>query len=152
VIPADPAYAGIVSRGLAFGIDALIAVGAATIGLQAALAALSVLDLTNGSSIGGAAAVSYVVTVPLVFVAYCAGLWALWGRTIGMVLLGIRVVTGDGGTPGVARSLVRAFGYWLSAILFLGFLWIGVDRRSQGFHDKLAGTFVVYDEPAPASS
>jgi uncharacterized RDD family membrane protein YckC len=29
--------------------------------------------------------------------------------------------------------------------LFIGFIWIGIDRRKQGFHDKIAGTLVVYD-------
>jgi uncharacterized RDD family membrane protein YckC len=26
---------------------------------------------------------------------------------------------------------------------FLGFIWIGLDARKQGWHDKLAGTVVV---------
>ena len=35
----------------------------------------------------------------------------------------------------------------VSAILFLGYLWILFDNRRQGFHDKLAGTIVVYSWP-----
>ncbi|WP_141737159.1 RDD family protein [Marinobacter sp. X15-166B] len=32
----------------------------------------------------------------------------------------------------------------LSALpLCLGFIWVGVDKRKQGWHDKLAGTVVV---------
>jgi uncharacterized RDD family membrane protein YckC len=27
----------------------------------------------------------------------------------------------------------------------LGIIWIGIDKRKQGFHDKLAGTVVVRD-------
>lgn len=145
VIPPDQPYAGMVSRGLAFSVDALAVVFVSTFGLQLALAILSVVDVTPDARPGHTAAVGYVVAVPLVFVAYCAGFWTLWGRTPGMMLLRLRVVVANGGPPGVGRSLVRALGYWVSAILFLGFLWIGVDRRSQGFHDKLAGTFVVYD-------
>jgi uncharacterized RDD family membrane protein YckC len=30
--------------------------------------------------------------------------------------------------------------------LFAGFAWIAVDRRKQGFHDKIARTVVIYDE------
>ena len=30
--------------------------------------------------------------------------------------------------------------------IFLGFLWIAFDKRKQGWHDKLAGTVVTYDE------
>jgi len=26
----------------------------------------------------------------------------------------------------------------------LGFIWIGIDNRKQGWHDKLAGTLVIY--------
>jgi hypothetical protein len=35
----------------------------------------------------------------------------------------------------------------ISGILFLGYLWILFDNRRQGFHDKLAGTYVVYSWP-----
>jgi len=37
-----------------------------------------------------------------------------------------------------ARAALEALG--------LGFFWIGIDRRKQGFHDKLANTVVVYDD------
>ena len=46
----------------------------------------------------------------------------------------------------IDQPVVRVLGYIVSAILMLGFIWIAVDRRRQGFHDKLAGTFVVYDD------
>jgi uncharacterized RDD family membrane protein YckC len=29
-------------------------------------------------------------------------------------------------------------------LFFLGFLWIFVDRRRQGWHDKIANTYVIY--------
>jgi uncharacterized RDD family membrane protein YckC len=48
------------------------------------------------------------------------------------------------------RSLVRVLAYSVSAILLLGFLWIAVDRRRQGFHDKIAHTFVIYDRQRSA--
>jgi hypothetical protein len=35
----------------------------------------------------------------------------------------------------------------ISAIPFsLGFLWVSFDRRRQGWHDKVAGTYVTYQE------
>ena len=67
-----------------------------------------------------------------------------------MMLLGIRVVTVTGDPPGIGRSSIRAVGYWISAILMLGFAWIAVDERRQGFHDKLARTFVIYDRDVTA--
>jgi uncharacterized RDD family membrane protein YckC len=143
-LPAGPVpnYAGFVSRLLAFSIDALLAVALSTVGFAATSAVLSVLDSDSGHP---AAAVGFLLAVPAVFVLYCAGFWALWGRTPGMLLLGLRVVPVTGGDLGLGRSLLRVLAYWVSAILFLGFIWIAVDRRSQGFHDKIARTFCVYD-------
>jgi uncharacterized RDD family membrane protein YckC len=75
---------------------------------------------------------------------YFVGFWTLVGRTPGMLVLKMKIVTGDGGRPGLARSLIRYAGYFISAVLFcLGFIWIGIDARKQGWHDKLAGTFVA---------
>jgi uncharacterized RDD family membrane protein YckC len=33
-------------------------------------------------------------------------------------------------------------------LFFLGFLWILIDNRRQGWHDKMAGTCVIYNWPA----
>ena len=140
-------YAGVVSRGIAFVLDALVAVLVATVGFQLTIAVLSTVRVTSPSLSGSGKAFGLAATVPLVFAAYCAGSWALLGRTPGMMLLGLRVVRSDGSTPGIWRSIIRALSYWISAILMLGFAWIAVDRRRQGFHDKLARTFVVYDWP-----
>ena len=75
---------------------------------------------------------------------YFVAFWTFIGRTPGMLLLGMKIVTGDGRRPGFVRSLIRYIGYFVSAILFcLGFIWIGIDARKQGWHDKLAGTFVA---------
>jgi uncharacterized RDD family membrane protein YckC len=138
-------YAGVVSRGSAFAIDALAAVVVCTVGFQVTLAILATVNVTSFSAGGDAKALGFVLAVPMFFALYCAGFWALVGRTPGMMLLGVRVVKANGDPPGVRRSIIRAFGYWVSAVLLLGFAWIALDRRSQGFHDKLAGTFVVYD-------
>ncbi len=37
---------------------------------------------------------------------------------------------------------------WLAItpLLMWGFFWIAFDKRKQGWHDKLAGTVVIYDE------
>lgn len=138
-----PPYAGLVSRGAAFAIDATLIVVTCTLGYQLVAAIVSVLHVGHARNDGGALA--YLLAVPVVFAVYCAGFWTLVERTPGMMLLGLRVVTVDGRPLHAGRAALRAIGYWISAILFLGFAWIAVDRRSQGFHDKLAGTFVVYD-------
>lgn len=141
--PAD--LAGVVSRGAAFAVDAVVALVVATLGYQVALAVLGVVGLTAASGTTDVTALGYLLSLPVVFALYCAGFWTLLGRTPGMMVLGLRVVAGDGGPPGAGRSVVRALGYWVSAIALLGFLWVAVDPQRQGFHDKLAGTYVVYD-------
>lgn len=135
-------YAGVVSRGAAFVIDAI----AATILVAGATAVIrviaSVLDVkVHLPSDRGLA----YAALPIVFILYCAVCWAMLERTPGMALLGIRVVRKNGARPGVVRSLVRAVCYAFSAILLLGFAWSAIDRRRQAFHDKIAGTVVVYD-------
>lgn len=153
--PEAGGYAGIVSRGVAFAIDAVIALVVCTVGLQVVTAVLASVGIGTLWKGGTTAALGYVLALPVVFGAYCVGFWTLLGRTPGMMLMGLRVVTVDGAPPGVRRSIVRALGYWVSAILLLGFAWIAVDGRRQGFHDKLARTVVVYDwgggQRSPAS-
>jgi len=85
------------------------------------------------------------VVVSVVIVVYNLFFWALFGFTPGKFLLGLKVVRQDGRKMGLGRSIVRFIGYWVSAIpLFLGFIWIIIDSRREGWHDKLAGTHVIY--------
>ena len=47
----------------------------------------------------------------------------------------------------IPQSIGRYFAYLVSTIpLFLGFVWVGSDKRKQGWHDKLAGTVVIRDK------
>ncbi|MCU7837359.1 MAG: RDD family protein [gamma proteobacterium symbiont of Taylorina sp.] len=49
-----------------------------------------------------------------------------------------------GGKPSTTQFIVRYLGYYVSILpLFLGLIWVGIDKRKQGFHDKLAGTVVL---------
>ena len=65
-------------------------------------------------------------------------------RTMGMRILGMKVIDAYGDPPTNARCVVRTLGYLASgATMFLGFLWIGFDREKRGLHDWLAGTYVV---------
>ncbi len=64
--------------------------------------------------------------------------------TIGQSLLGLEVVGPEGAAVGWTRAAVRTLALGFSvAYLFLGVFWIGFDRFKQGWHDKLAGTYVV---------
>lgn len=67
------------------------------------------------------------------------------GTTPGKKVLGLRVVREDGSNANFFTMLLREWvGKWISgACLFLGFAWILIDRDHQGWHDKLASTYVV---------
>jgi len=46
----------------------------------------------------------------------------------------------------IGQAVGRYFAYILAAIpLLLGYIWVGIDKRKQGWHDKLAGTVVIRD-------
>ncbi|MAG35741.1 MAG: hypothetical protein CL878_05790 [Dehalococcoidia bacterium] len=67
------------------------------------------------------------------------------GQTPGKMLLGIKVVDRRGNPPSLGAAALREIvGKILSSIvLYLGFLWVLWDRQQQGWHDQLAGTYVV---------
>jgi len=71
--------------------------------------------------------------------------WMYKSATPGKMILGLRIVDANtGGKPGTGQFIGRYLGYYLSAIpLGLGLIWVGIDRRKQGWHDKLAGTVVI---------
>lgn len=72
--------------------------------------------------------------------------WVTAERTPGKAFMGLRVVTTEGKRLRTHRAIMRNIGYTLSALLFFGgFLWVLLDDRRQGLHDKIAGTYVVYD-------
>lgn len=132
--------AGIASRLLATAVDfvvviligiALLVVGA---GVRALFTGTLELDAPSDSIRGPLAS--------LVLVAYLAYGWGLNGRTVGMVVMGLRAVRRDGGDLSPWRGLARALLY----LIFLpGILWAIVSRRNASVQDLLLGTAVVYD-------
>jgi uncharacterized RDD family membrane protein YckC len=76
---------------------------------------------------------------------YYVFFWTIAGQTPGKMIMGVRVVTMEGEPLSFWRSVRRFIGYMLSFLaLYVGFLWILVDNNRQGWHDKLAGTIVIY--------
>jgi len=71
----------------------------------------------------------------------------IWGRTPGKWVAGIVVVDSGGQTPGPAaipREMIGKFVSYLAA--GIGIFWLMLDPKRQGWHDKIAGTYVV-DNP-----
>ena len=132
---------------MAFGVDIFAMAAISLLATQAIRLTAEFFRLSSfvlGRQIVEIAVRVSIVTVILLYLPVC---WALTSRSISKTLLGLRIVCADGVEFGLARSVVRFAGYWLSAIpLGLGFLAAIVDRKRRTFHDRIAGTLVVYDE------
>ncbi len=77
-------------------------------------------------------------------VVYFVGYWAKSGQTLGKTVMGIRIVSTNGTSLSWGKALLRYIGYVVSGVvLSLGFLWLAFDRKRQGWHDKIAGTYVL---------
>jgi uncharacterized RDD family membrane protein YckC len=86
-----------------------------------------------------------VVVALLFFYSYFVFFLSTTGQTVGMALMGLRVVTITGQRLHPGRALVRTLCYGLSLAPFgLGYLWVlGQDQR-QAWHDRIARTYVLY--------
>lgn len=81
---------------------------------------------------------------------YYVGYWSSSGQTLGKSMLGLKVVDGTGSPLSTGKAILRFLGYLISAAIFsLGFVWIAFDQKRQGWHDKIAGTYVVEVETEP---
>jgi uncharacterized RDD family membrane protein YckC len=144
-------YAGFVTRLVAYIIDQLIIAG--VISLVTVVAGFVMQSLHINELIGAqriAQVIMAILALLLIvsfLILYNIGFWMLAGQTPGKRLMGLRIVRTDGERITLGPAILRWLGYWLSAILFLGYLWVLVDDRRQAFHDKLAGTLVVYAWP-----
>ncbi len=66
------------------------------------------------------------------------------GQTPGKMLMNIRVIKTDGTKISDADAILRYIGYYInSPVIMLGWLWAFIDSENQGWHDKIARTYVV---------
>ncbi|GIK71343.1 MAG: hypothetical protein BroJett021_03310 [Chloroflexota bacterium] len=158
-------YAGIVTRGIALLIDILIVVLLLVIiNVSIRMPLDFFLDVNPESCaafVSGAATdrlfdntlglLCRIVDIVLVVAAFVVGpiyfifLATSGGQTVGKYIMGVRIVRLDGKPMGYPQATIRWFGYLASLLpLGLGFLWAIVDDRRRTFHDRLAGTCVIY--------
>jgi uncharacterized RDD family membrane protein YckC len=139
VARAQPLYAGFWIRVLAFLIDSVVIgliVGFATAGRPWPITGETWLAYANWHN--------FMET--FIGLAYFTITWSsiTGGQTLGMRALGLRVVGRDMAPIGLGTALVRWVGIVISAaVLLIGLIWVAFDSRKQGWHDKIAGTFVV---------
>lgn len=69
------------------------------------------------------------------------------GQTLGMKAVNIKLCRTDGTYPiGYAKGVLRWIGTYVSLFAIgLGYLWILIDENRQGWHDKIADTYVVQE-------
>ena len=66
------------------------------------------------------------------------------GQTLGSKLLNIRVVRTNGSDLSLSQALIRYVGFVISALcLLIGLIWAAFDANKQGWHDKIADTYVI---------
>jgi uncharacterized RDD family membrane protein YckC len=143
-------YAGAVTRLAAFALDQAVAttVFAASTALLAWAWRLVTAEEITWSPESWVTAVAFVMWL-FVYYAYP---WATSGKTFGMAVLGIRVVTAQGAPAGARNAVVRTLALPISFLtLGLGFLPIITGRHRRALHDLAAGTAVVYSWDARAA-
>ncbi|OLC56688.1 MAG: hypothetical protein AUH85_05495 [Chloroflexi bacterium 13_1_40CM_4_68_4] len=77
---------------------------------------------------------------------YYVFFWSSYGsgQTLGMRIFKLKVVKTDGTMLDLVGSFIRYVGFVVSAIcLGVGLIWAAFDANKQGWHDKIAGTYVV---------
>jgi uncharacterized RDD family membrane protein YckC len=143
---AETNQVGLVTRALAAIVD--LALISAVLSIGSGLLASIVPAVSGGSdglSIWGVltfGVVGFLIGGSL-FVAF----WALVGQTPGMRLLSIHLDVNGSREIGLRRAIKRLLAIPLSFLpLGLGFLAILLSPERRGWHDRIAGTTVVYDD------
>jgi uncharacterized RDD family membrane protein YckC len=137
-----PAYTGLITRALAFGLDAALINAVAIVVAAIVALTFSVVSVPEdlqivAAAVGGGLYVAWSI-------GYFVTFWATTGQTPGSRVFAIRVRAGGGGRLRPRRAALRFVGLTLAALpLFAGFLLILVDDRRRGLHDRIARTEVV---------
>ena len=139
-------HIGFLTRLVAWIIDAIIV----TIGSQIISWIFGVASFVPGTAgTGGELSFGVMQIMGMILqlvwaVGYLLYFWSSRGQTPGKMVMGIKIVSTDGGPLTLGKAFVRWIGYIISTVVFcLGFLWIIWDKEKQGWHDKIAGTYVV---------
>jgi uncharacterized RDD family membrane protein YckC len=103
-----------------------------------------VLTFALGMVLGDSgAAIASLLSLVIVF-GYVLYFWSTSGQTPGKSVMKIKIVSTDGSAMTMGKAVMRLIGYVVSGLIFyLGFIWILFDANKQGWHDKIAGTYVV---------
>ncbi len=135
------AYAGLVTRAVAIGID-LVAINLIALAAAGAVSFIAGL-FGHKSTISLAEAIGALAAWAVWSGVYFILFWTVTGQTLGSHLLGIRVLDDSGGRVKFRQAIRRYFAMLLAALpLGAGFIRVLFDERRRGFHDRVAGTVV----------
>ncbi len=138
-------YAGPVTRLTAFAIDSAISGIALAVMVAAATAVIQLVARTKVYPADAPPAVGSIVLTLWLFLYYYVS-WSAAGKTVGMAMLGLRVVRRDGSILDHRHAFFRVLAFPFSFLFFgLGLVGIVVGREHRAFHDVVGDTTVVYD-------
>ena len=105
---------------------------------------VAILSLVNITSITDPSASGTIIQTLISF-AYYIIFTATTGQTLGKMALGIMVVDVNGGKLTIGKVILReTIGKFVSFVtLFIGFIIVRFDAKNQGFHDKIASSYVI---------
>ena len=144
-------YAGAVSRLAAFAADVGASWGLYTLGVALLNAALKLVS-GHSFTLSNHQLPAFIVLTLWEFL-YFTYQWAVSGKTLGMAILGLQVVTREGAPISGRQAVFRTIGLGITLFLTvgIGFLGIVYQRDRRALNDYIAGTAVVYDWDARAA-
>lgn len=144
-------YAGAATRLIAFVIDSALSWMGLAVAVSAATAVIELVASVPADAADAPPVVGGLVAAVWLFLYYYVS-WSATGKTVGMALLGLRVVRRDGSALDHRHAFLRVVAFPFSFVFFgLGFVGIVVGREHRALHDVVAGTTVVYDWDAHAA-
>ncbi len=148
--------AGLVTRTLAAVVDLVVVVTAFWLGYAAVSVVLFAMEPAS-FQFPDVALVPWAATEYVLAVGYLTLCWSTSGRTVGALVMGLRVLNRNGSWMRPVGALLRA----IFCIAFpFGLLWIVVSAENRSLQDLVLRTSVIYDwhrrvrptlEPAAAS-
>ena len=106
------------------------------------LAMLSIVLPSNFDLYGLAGQIFFNISIIAAYIVYFVAMWVARGATVGLMIVGLKIVSVDGSPITFKNALLR-FVVFASVGGSIGFLWILFDRQKQSLHDKAGLTVVV---------
>lgn len=101
---------------------------------------------TTADHVSAGLVISYLIAL-VVSIGYFIYFWSAGGgQTLGMRMFKLRVVKTNGSPVSVGTAALRYVGMIINSIIFglpIGWIWADFDKNKQGWHDKIAGTYVI---------